>query len=65
MTTVLPVITPGTAIGETALRAYGSKPGPLPLTPEIAAGRILELATETTLSSAYVLNREGLAALPQ
>src|SRR5512138_371673 len=59
MTTVLPVITPGTVIGETAIRAYGSSIGPLPLTPEIAGDRILELATATTLSSAYVLNGEG------
>jgi len=65
MTTVLPVITPGTAIGETALRAYGSPVGPLPLTPEFAGDRIVELATEPAVRNAYVLNGEGLAALPQ
>jgi NAD(P)-dependent dehydrogenase (short-subunit alcohol dehydrogenase family) len=63
MTTVLPVITPGTVIGNAAMRAYGSSPGPSPLTPEAAGDRILELATEPTLSSAYVLNGEGLAPL--
>ena len=65
MTTVLPVITPGTVIGNMAIRAYGSSLGPSPLTPEFAGDRILELATETTLGSAYVLTGEGLAALPQ
>jgi NAD(P)-dependent dehydrogenase (short-subunit alcohol dehydrogenase family) len=65
MTSVLPVITPGTAIGETAIRAYGSSIGPSPLTPQIAGDRILKLATATNLSSAYVLNGEGLAALRQ
>jgi NAD(P)-dependent dehydrogenase (short-subunit alcohol dehydrogenase family) len=63
MTTVLPVITPGTAIGNTAIRAYGNPPGPSPLTPEFAGDRILELAAEPTLSSAYLLNGEGLAPL--
>ena len=63
MTTVLPVITPGTVIGNAAMRAYGGSPGPSPLTPESAGDRILELATEPTLSSAYVLNGAGLAPL--
>jgi 3-oxoacyl-[acyl-carrier protein] reductase len=63
MTTVLPVITPGTVIGDTAIQAYGSSPGPSPLTAEFAGDRIRELATDAILSRAYVLNGDGLTPL--
>ncbi|MCU7727598.1 SDR family oxidoreductase [Actinoplanes sp. KI2] len=63
MTTVLPVVTPGTVIGNAAIRAYGNSAGPSPLTPRSAGDRIVELATAPTLAGAYVLSGEGLTPL--
>jgi 3-oxoacyl-[acyl-carrier protein] reductase len=63
MTTVLPVVTPGTVIGNTAIRAYGGAPGPSALTAESAGDRIVHLAQEPVMANAYVLNADGLTPL--
>ena len=75
MTTVLPVITPGTTVGETAIRAYAKSSGSTPEefrsrlaeapTPESVGASILELAAapDSAVASAYVLDAAGLRPL--
>lgn len=76
MTTVLPVITPGTAIGETAIRAYAESSGltpqdftarlPAAPTPESVGDSIVGLAVApaSEVASAYVMDAAGLRPLP-
>lgn len=63
MTTILPTVTPGTTIGDTALRAYASNPnlidGP---TPE-SVGRAVIGLVGGEVASAYVVEGAGLRAL--
>jgi NAD(P)-dependent dehydrogenase (short-subunit alcohol dehydrogenase family) len=73
-TTVLPLITPGTAIGETAIQAYAVSAGLSPeefrnnltssATPESTGKAIVELADAPSLAPAYVLDASGLRPLP-
>lgn len=72
-TTVLPLITPGTAVGETAIEAYAVSAGLSPeefragltshASPEAAGQAILTLAATATLSPAYLLDATGLKPL--
>jgi NAD(P)-dependent dehydrogenase (short-subunit alcohol dehydrogenase family) len=75
-TTVLPLITPGTAIGETAIHAYARKAGLSPeefranlkvtATPESTGAAVLGLAEvpDSALAPAYILDAAGLRPLP-
>jgi 3-oxoacyl-[acyl-carrier protein] reductase len=60
MTTVLPVVTPGTTIGETAIAAYGGGSG---LTPQAVGAAVLTLATAPTNERAYLVDAQGLRPL--
>jgi 3-oxoacyl-[acyl-carrier protein] reductase len=72
MTTVLPVITPGTTIGETAIRAYAKSSGATPEqfrakltaapTPESVGAAIVGLAAEpdAALAGFYLVDAAGL-----
>ncbi|MFI6076533.1 SDR family oxidoreductase [Actinoplanes sp. NPDC051343] len=72
-TTVLPLITPGTAVGETAIEAYGVSAGLSPeefragltsyASPEVAGQAIVALADAPSLAPVYVLDASGLHAL--
>ncbi|WP_433305911.1 SDR family oxidoreductase [Actinoplanes sp. CA-030573] len=61
MTAVLPGITPGTGVGDTAVTAYGIRPAPAP-TPASMGAAIVGLPTEG-LEPAYVLDAAGLRPL--
>lgn len=61
MTAVLPVITPGTGVGDTALTAYGMTPAPAP-TPASVGAAILSLPREE-LEPAYLLDADGVRPL--
>ncbi|MFF5293670.1 SDR family NAD(P)-dependent oxidoreductase [Paractinoplanes globisporus] len=69
MTTVLPLITPGTAVGEAAVEAYGKKDpeqfrAGLTSTPESVGAAIMGLATASDpMASAYVVDGAGLRTL--
>ncbi|MBL7252771.1 SDR family NAD(P)-dependent oxidoreductase [Paractinoplanes lichenicola] len=56
MTTVLPVITPGTTIGDTAISSYGPRPGP---TPSALAASVVSLVAGDFITDAYVADPEG------
>ena len=72
MTTVLPVITPGTTVGETAIRGYAERSGSTPEafraalpaapTPESVGAAVVRLALEPadSLAGAYVVDGTGL-----
>ncbi|MEV6850046.1 SDR family oxidoreductase [Actinoplanes sp. NPDC051411] len=72
-TTVLPLITPGTAVGETAIEAYGVSAGVGPeefragltsyASPEFAGQTIVALADAPSLSPVYLLDASGLHPL--
>jgi 3-oxoacyl-[acyl-carrier protein] reductase len=72
-TTVLPLITPGTAVGETAIEAYGVSAGLSPeefragltsyASPEVAGQAIVALADAPSLAPVYLLDASGLHAL--
>jgi 3-oxoacyl-[acyl-carrier protein] reductase len=72
-TAVLPLITPGTAIGETAIRAYAVGAGLSPekfranltssASPESAGRAIVALADAPDLAPAYLLDASGLSPL--
>jgi RNA polymerase sigma factor (sigma-70 family) len=72
-TTVLPLITPGTAVGETAIEAYGVSAGVGPeefragltshASPEFAGQTIVALADAPELSPVYLLDASGLHPL--
>jgi NAD(P)-dependent dehydrogenase (short-subunit alcohol dehydrogenase family) len=72
-TTVLPLITPGTAVGETAIEAYGVSAGLSPeefragltsyASPEVAGQAIVALADAPSLEPVYLLDASGLHAL--
>jgi 3-oxoacyl-[acyl-carrier protein] reductase len=72
-TTVLPLITPGTAVGETAIEAYGVSAGLSPeefragltsyASPEVAGQAIIALADAPSLEPVYLLDASGLHAL--
>jgi 3-oxoacyl-[acyl-carrier protein] reductase len=72
-TTVLPLITPGTAVGETAIEAYGVSAGLSPeefragltsyASPEAAGQAIIALADAPSLAPVYLLDASGLHAL--
>ena len=76
MVTVLPKLTPATALGLAAVRGYAARAGVspeqyaskfgAPVTPELAGSAFLELATgELSDDVAYLLTGDaGLAALP-
>ncbi|WP_433381323.1 SDR family NAD(P)-dependent oxidoreductase [Actinoplanes sp. CA-142083] len=73
MTTVLPVITPGTKIGDTAIRAYAGKSNltleqftanlPNAPTPASIGRGVMGLAGAKELASAYVADGAGLRPL--
>jgi 3-oxoacyl-[acyl-carrier protein] reductase len=64
-TTVLPLITPGTAIGETAIEAYGLRNNPTSsATPESTGRAVVALADVPKLEPAYLLEAAGLRPLP-
>ena len=60
VTTLLPVVTPGTTIGETAIAAYG---GGSALTPQAVGAAVLTLATAPTNERAYLVDPGGLRSL--
>jgi 3-oxoacyl-[acyl-carrier protein] reductase len=63
-TTVLPLITPGTGVGETAIEAYGVRPEPTAYaSPEVAGRAVVGLADVPSLSPVYLLNASGLQPL--
>jgi 3-oxoacyl-[acyl-carrier protein] reductase len=72
-TAVLPLITPGTAVGETAIEAYAVSAGVSPeefragltssASPESVGRAILSLADTPELSPAYLLDASGLRPL--
>jgi NAD(P)-dependent dehydrogenase (short-subunit alcohol dehydrogenase family) len=72
-TTVLPLITPGTAVGETAIDAYGASSGQTPeefragltshAAPDFAGRTILTLADTPSMAPAYLLDATGLHPL--
>lgn len=76
MTAVLPGITPGTGVGETAIRSYAHSAGisaeeftarlAPALTPTIAGESVLGLASvpDEELAAAYLLDASGLRKLP-
>lgn len=76
MTTVLPVITPGTTIGETAIRGYSAASGSTPEafranlpaapTPESVGAAIVALAEApaAAMAGAYTVDAAGLRPLP-
>jgi 3-oxoacyl-[acyl-carrier protein] reductase len=73
-TTVLPLITPGTGVGETAIEAYAVSAGLSPegfranltssATPESTGQAIVALADVPSLEPAYLLDASGLRPLP-
>jgi NAD(P)-dependent dehydrogenase (short-subunit alcohol dehydrogenase family) len=73
MTTVLPVITPGTTVGETAIRAYAKSSGlseedfrarlTAAPTPESVGAAVVALAAAPTMASAYLVDADGLRPL--
>jgi 3-oxoacyl-[acyl-carrier protein] reductase len=72
-TTVLPQITPGTGVGETAIGAYAVSAGKSPeefragltshASPDVAGQAIVALADAAELSPAYLLDVTGLHAM--
>jgi NAD(P)-dependent dehydrogenase (short-subunit alcohol dehydrogenase family) len=72
-TTVLPLITPGTGVGETAIEAYGVNAGVSPeefragltsyASPEFAGQTIVALADTPSLEPSYLLDASGLHPL--
>ena len=72
-TAVLPLITPGTAVGEAAIEAYGVSAGLSPeefragltsyASPEVAGQAIVALADAPSLAPVYLLDASGLHAL--
>jgi 3-oxoacyl-[acyl-carrier protein] reductase len=64
MTTVLPGITPGTGVGETAIRAYGIDPEKLGAVPgPESVGRSIVGLSESDTAAAYLLDAGGLRPL--
>ena len=71
-TTVLPQITPGTGVGETAIEAYAASAGVTPeafragvtsAAPDLAGRSIVALADAPSLHPAYLLDATGLHPL--
>ncbi|MBU2665968.1 SDR family oxidoreductase [Actinoplanes bogorensis] len=71
-TTILPGITPGTSIGETAISAYAVSSGSTSdefrsrlsaPTPDAFGASVVALAAEPTVAAAYVLDADGLRPL--
>jgi NAD(P)-dependent dehydrogenase (short-subunit alcohol dehydrogenase family) len=72
-TTVLPLITPGTGVGETAIEGYAASAGTSPeefragltsyASPELAGRSIIALAQAAALEPAYLLDATGLHPL--